>query len=145
MPFISKRILNPKLEAKLFEIFFESLASLSNKSDIERFLFSLISPVEKIMLAKRLGIAMLLVKGYGQDEIREILKVSQETISKVSMTLNYRGDGYKMVIRKTINKAEFQEILGSLLKEVASAFSYSSYRKWPGIEPPRKSSKTPLG
>ena len=88
---ISRKYLPKNLESKLFELFFDSLAHLSNRSDIEKFLLSLISPFEKTMLAKRLGIAVLLSKGYTQEEIRNILKVSNETVSRVNMALNYKG------------------------------------------------------
>ncbi len=142
---ISKKYLPKNLENKLFELFFDSLAHLSNRSDIEKFLFSLISPFEKKMLAKRLGIAILLTKGYRQDEIRNILEVSSETVSRVSMSLNYRGEGYSMVIKKALDKERFNEIFGTILKETLSAFSYSSYRKMPGLEPPKSPRKTPLG
>jgi len=142
---ISRRYLPKNLENKLFEIFFDSLASLSKRSDIEKFLFSLLSPVEKTMLAKRLGIAILLAKGYSQDEIKNILKVSQETISRVNMVLNYKGEGYEMVIKRAIRKEQFKELFGGVIKETLSAFSYSNYRKWPGIEPPKHDKKTPLG
>lgn len=141
---ISQKYLSKNLENKLFELFFDSLAHLSNCSDIEKFLFSLISPFERTMLAKRLGIAVLLTKGYTQEEIRNILKVSNETVSRVNMALNYRGDGYKMVIKKAMQKEQFKELFGGLIKETMSAFSYSGYRKMPGLEPP-KSNKTPLG
>lgn len=142
---ISKKYLPRNLENKLFELFFDSLAHLSNRSDIEKFLFSLISPFEKTMLAKRLGIAILLAKGYRQEEIRDILKVSSETVSRVSMALSYRGEGYKVVIKRALNKERFNEIFGAILKETLSAFSYSNYRKWPGIEAPKSSRKPPLG
>lgn len=142
---ISRRYLPKNLENKLFEIFFDSLAGLSKRSDIEKFLSSLISPVEKTMLAKRLGIAILLAKGYGQDEIKHILKVSQETISRVNMVLNYKGEGYEMVIKKAGQKKQFKELFSGVIKETLSTFSYSAYRKWPGIEAPKRTNKTPLG
>lgn len=142
---ISRRYLHKKLEDKMFELLFNSLAKLSHRSEIEKFLFSLISPFEKAMLSKRLSIAILLAKGYTQEEIRNIMKVSRETVSRVSMAMNYRGEGYELVIKKVLDKEQFDEIFGSLLKEVASVFSYSGYRKSPGIDPPKKSNKTPLG
>lgn len=142
---VSKRALPKNLEDKLFQIFFESLAGLSKSSDIEKFLFSLISPVEKKVLAKRLGIAILLAKGYKHEAIKDILKVSQDTVSKVNMILNYRGEGYRMIIQKALEKEKFEDMFGNLIKDLASTFSYSSYIKSQGLEPPRQKRKTPLG
>ena len=73
------------------------------------------------------------------------MKVSNETVSRVSMALNYRGEGYGIVIKKALQKEQFQELFGGLIKEALSAFSYSSHRKMPGIDPPKYSKKTPLG
>src|SRR3989338_4594652 len=117
---VSKNYLSKNLENKLFELFFDSLAHISNRSDIEKFLLSLISPFEKTMLAKRLGIAILLAKGYRQEEIRKILKVSNETVSRVSMALNYRGEGYKMVIKKALQKEQFKDLFEGIIKETLS-------------------------
>ena len=135
MPLISKRNLSKKLENKLFDLFFEALSELSNPSDVEKFLVSLLSPVEKTMLAKRLGIAILLTKGYKYEEIKSTLSVSQETISKISLTLNYRGEGYKMVIEKMLKKEKVKDLLDNIVKATLSTFSYSSYTNKPADLP----------
>lgn len=141
---VSKRYLPKETQKKLFELFFKALANIRHSSDIEKFLFSLLSTTEKTMLAKRLGIALLLAKGYNYETIKDVLKVSQETIARVNGTLNYRREGYEIVVRKALRDDQLGEFLKELIKETASAFSYSAYRKWPGLEPPKKP-KNPLG
>src|SRR5579864_5286067 len=98
MPQVSRRTLSKPIEKKMFAIFFKSLARLSNPLEIEQFLFDLLGPVERTMLAKRLAIAVLLAKGYRYESIKEALKVSQETIARVAMSLTYKGEGYNMVV-----------------------------------------------
>ena len=141
---ISRKYLPKETEKKLFDLFFKALANIRNPSDIEKFLFSLLGPTEKTMLAKRLGIALLLAKGYNYETIKDVLKVSQETIARVNSVLNYRSEGYEMVVNKALRDEQLGEFLKGLIKETASVFSYSSYRKWPSLEPP-KAPKHPLG
>ena len=141
---VSRRYLPKDTQKKLFDLFFKALANIRNPSDIETFLFSLLGPTEKTMLAKRLGIALLLAKGYNYETIKDVLKVSQETIARVNGVLNYRSEGYEMVVKRVIRDEELGAFLKDMIKEVASSFSYSAYRKWPGLEPP-KPPKHPLG
>lgn len=144
MPQVSRKYLPKETEKKLFELFFKALANIKNPSDIEKFLFSLLGPSEKTMLAKRLGIALLLAKGYNYETIKDVLKVSQETIARVNGVLNYRSEGYEIVVRKALRDEQLGDFLRGLIKETTFAFSYSSYRKWPGLKPP-KAPKNPLG
>lgn len=141
---VSRKFLPKDTQKKLFDLFFKALANIKNPADIETFLFSLLGPAEKTMLAKRLGIALLLAKGYNYATIKDVLKVSQETIARVNGVFNYRSAGYEMVINKALRDEALGDFLKGMVKEVASAFSYSTYRKWPGFEPP-KHPKHPLG
>ncbi len=59
---ISKRRIDPEIEERIFEIFWDYLASLRNPEDINEFLASLLSYTEQVMLSKRLAIALLLAK-----------------------------------------------------------------------------------
>src|SRR3990167_5392931 len=114
---VSRRYLPKDTQKKLFDLFFKALANIRNPSDIEKFLFSLLSTTEKTMLAKRLGIALLLVKGYNYETIKDVLKVSQETIARVNGTLNYRREGYEIVVRKALRDDQLGEFLKELIKE----------------------------
>lgn len=141
---VSRRRLSRDTQKKLFDLFFRALANIRNSSDIEKFLFSLLSPTEKTMLSKRLGIALLLAKGYNYEMIKDVLKVSQETVARVNGVLNYRREGYEIVVKKALRDEQLREFLKTLIKETSSTFTYSAYRKQPGLEPP-KPSKHPLG
>lgn len=100
---VSRRYLNPKIEQQIFDTFVESFTSLSSSQKTTDFLYDLLSPVEQIMLGKRLAIAYMLMKGNSQREVAGTLKVSQATVNKVNATLK-TGSGYKTIISHMLKK-----------------------------------------
>ena len=107
---VSRRTLSKNVEKKMYSIFFNTLARLSNPSDIQDFILDLLGPTEQTMLAKRLAIAVLLVKGYQYGTIKDILKVSQETIARVNMMLNFRGKGYNIAIKRVLREEKLEDL-----------------------------------
>jgi uncharacterized protein YerC len=93
----------------MFEILLKTLSDLRNRSEIEEFLQDFLSPVEKIMLAKRLSIAVLLAKGYDYKSIRKTLRVSPPTIAQVALALKYAGRGYKRVVEKILKEEKMED------------------------------------
>lgn len=61
---VSKYPVHRDVEKRMFEIFKTTISNLKHSEEIEDFLEDFLSPVEKIMLAKRLAIAVLLAKNY---------------------------------------------------------------------------------
>jgi uncharacterized protein YerC len=94
---ISRRYLNPKVEAQMFQIFVDSFTKLGNQDKAIQFLYDLLSPVEQVMFGKRLSIAYMLLKQYPQRTISAMLKVSQPTVAKVNAALK-AGTGYRDII-----------------------------------------------
>lgn len=111
---VSKYPVHKDVEKRMFEIFRSSISSLHDAADIDDFLADFLSPVEKIMLAKRLSIAVLLAKGYSYPEIRRILRVNPSTIASVSLSLKYAGKGYK----KIVNKILLDEKIGAFWQKI---------------------------
>lgn len=107
---ISRRFLDKDLEDRIFEVFTKTIVDLKNSDDVKNFLNDLLSPIERLMLVKRLAIAILLTKGYTYEMIDETLKVSHPTIMKISLLLNY-GDnnGYKKVIESFLKQQKSEE------------------------------------
>lgn len=100
---VSHRYLSPKVEQQIFDTFVESFTSLSSTQKATDFLYDLLSPVEQIMLGKRLAIAYMLLKGYAQRTIADTLKVSQATVNKVNTSLKI-GTGYRAIISHMLQK-----------------------------------------
>lgn len=143
---VSRRPLSESIRKKVFSIFFTALASLSTASDIKKFLFDLLSPTEQTMLAKRLSIAILLEKGYSYETIKDILSVSQETIARVNLALQYRGEGYKIVTRNALNDEKLEELLRKVTDVTIAILPTSSIKK--ALQRQKNATrkpKTPLG
>jgi len=100
---VSKRYLNPKVEQQIFDTFVESFASLGTVTKATDFLYDLLSPVEQVMLGKRLAIAYMLMKGHAQRTVADTLKVSQSTVTKVNASLK-TGAGYRAIISHMLQK-----------------------------------------
>lgn len=108
----------------MFEIFTSTISSLKNSEDIEDFLHDFLSPVEKIVLAKRLAIAVLLAKKYSYPSIAQILRVTPATIATVSLSLKYSGKGYKKMVEKILSdekKDKFWEKIEDVLAKIPKA------------------------
>ena len=102
---VSKYPVHKDVEKRMFEVLEETISHLRGTEEIKDFLHDFLSPVEKIMLAKRLSIAVLLYKGYRYKSIGGILRVTPPTIATVSMLLKYSGKGYKRAVEKIARNA----------------------------------------
>ncbi len=113
---VSKLRLRVDIEKRIYDLLDEVITGIKNKNDFSGFLDEFLSPIEKTVLAKRLAIAVLLAKGNEYSEIRQILRVTPITISKVSLRMKY-GSGFLKKIAERVansddNKALIQELVG---------------------------------
>jgi len=86
------------------------LARLNSDSDIKIFLNGLLTKTEKIMLAKRLAIAFLLNKNYNHRDIRDALKVSTATVSKIKEAIDKTEGSYEIFIKKLEKRNELKKL-----------------------------------
>jgi len=133
MPQVSKHKVTKDIEKRMYEVFWNSIAGLKKSKEVEEFFSELLTPTEKIMLAKRLSIAILLLKGYEYRSISGLLKVSYATISRVSGWLRYSGEGYRKVVEKMLRREAWKEFLEGVEKTVYDLHPYkrhpSDFRK----------------
>lgn len=126
---ISRRYLNKDLENHIFDLFLKAIVNIRNKEDAENFIEDLLYPTERIMLIKRLAIAILLVKGFTYDAIDDALKVSRSTIMNVSIWLKHGKKGYRDVINKIIEgqkREEFMDKIEELLLKLSPPKRFGS-------------------
>jgi uncharacterized protein YerC len=130
---VSKYPMHKDVEKRMLEVFNSTIANLRENSDINDFLQEFLSPVEKLMLAKRLSIAVLLAKGYSYPSIQSILRVTPSTIAQVSLSLKYSGKGYKKIVEKILQDEKvsaFWEKVEDMLSNIpASKGSDWTYAK----------------
>jgi uncharacterized protein YerC len=138
---VSKRTLSKNVEKKMYSIFFNTLARLSNPLDIQDFILDLLGPAEQIMLAKRLAIAVLLVKGYQYGTIKDILKVSQETIARVNMMLTFRGKGYNIAIKRVLRGEKLEDLFKVIGDSAVEILPESSIKR--SLRKERKRTRKP--
>jgi TrpR-related protein YerC/YecD len=106
---VSKYPLKQKVFEKMFELLSKAIINSNNKEEVESLLDDLLTPTEKIMLAKRLAIAVLLTKGYFYKTIQEIIRVSTPTIAMVSLSLKYKGKGFKSFTSQILKEEKSNE------------------------------------
>lgn len=101
---VSKFKLRDDVWDRIFALFGESLLSLKNKKELNSFLGDFLSPTERIMLAKRFAITVLLAKGNDYQAIRNLLRVTPSTIAKMNLQIKYSGKGLAPVIENILKK-----------------------------------------
>lgn len=113
---ISKYPIRKEIADRIFEIFLKTLVNIKDKEEARQLVSDLLTPTERIMLAKRLSIAFLLGKDYHYRRIKELLRVSSPTIAAVSLARQYGSKGYK----RLIDKISKEESIDKFLKEAAT-------------------------
>ncbi|MFA6081142.1 MAG: Trp family transcriptional regulator [Patescibacteria group bacterium] len=88
----SRFILADDLLEKIFDLFFEVMGGASSKNEFRKVFFDLLTPAERIMLAKRVAIIYLLMKKIEYYNICDRLKVSSATVSKIALLME-KSDG----------------------------------------------------
>ena len=107
---VSRRFMKEEVKLKIDQLFYESLLSCNSKKSTQEFIEDLLTSTEKVMLAKRLTIAYLLLKGYPYEIINKTLKVSYPTIRIVALTLKYKGNGLRNVLKEVIKRRNWHKL-----------------------------------
>lgn len=119
---VSKYPLRKEIEMRVYDVLMESIAAAKSRGTVERLIEDLLSPTERLMIAKRLSIALLLLKKYDQRTIAGWLRVSLGTVSKVSLVLQKGQGGYKSVIGVILRKEEFKALISKIDDALADMF-----------------------
>jgi len=110
---ISSKKLAPKAQNQMFFLFWKTLAGFKNARDLEFLTNDLFSPVEKIMIAKRFMIALLLHKGLSFRQICKTLKVSPNTVNSIARKINKNSRGYGQILGKTLKSPQAGKVIST--------------------------------
>ena len=92
MPQVSKNKLEKELDKALRRNFYHSFVGLKTQKEAREFLSDLLTPTEKVMLAKRMGVAALLLSELKYRKVSGVLKVSYATVGKMQNKLRDRAE-----------------------------------------------------
>lgn len=109
MPHISKVKLDRRVEKQLIGNLEVVLSRISKNEEMRVFLLSLLSSTERLMLAKRLAIVILLKEGLNDSQISNALGVTRYTVSRMELFLDSRGQGYNLALEKLNDEAALKE------------------------------------
>lgn len=122
MPQVSKYKLSKENEKELIGSLNLVLASIKEKESMITFLDAFLTNTEKLMLAKRLAIMVLIAENIPDSQISSVLHVTRITVAKMRYFYEARGrDGYNIALKKIASDL----ILKSFKKFLLSLTRYS--------------------
>lgn len=107
---VSRRPVSQKLSERMFELLAKSITKLRDQKTVSVFLEDFFTPTEKIMMAKRIAMALLLSRGWQHDAISHYLKVSTSTVAILKNRLKTTGQGYAHIIKEIESDQEWEQI-----------------------------------
>lgn len=115
---VSKRRISDKLILRIYQLFFEVVAKSRSRDTFLILIGDILSPKEKIMIGKRIGIIYLLAKGFDQSVIADILKVSGGTVSRYNLLFHGRETELIKTIKFIIAKEKVKGFLDDVFMEL---------------------------
>lgn len=115
---VSKYPISKEIADRIFEIFTKTSISVRNAKEAQDFAYDLFTPVEKVMLAKRIAIAYLLLKGYKYREISKLLRVSITTIGSVNLVIKLGRGGYSRIINRIAKEEKLDKFFTGVTEKL---------------------------
>lgn len=114
MPRVSKNPLSSEMRQEMTGAFFRTLVKISDDTFLRRFLDDLLSPTEKLMLSKRLMVAILLQRGYSYRAVCSALKMSKTTVHLIQRELLKSGEGYRKVFQLFFKESKGKRLIDAI-------------------------------
>jgi len=110
---ISKYKVEDKVLNKLYFLMFEIISNMDEEERFTGIMNELLSPTEKIMIAKRVAIIYLLMKNIDYLMISEVLKVSSRTIAKFH-SITSEGKEIKNILEGLVENEKIKDFFEEL-------------------------------
>lgn len=127
MPHVSRYPLAKDVYKEITEELGLILASIGSEREMAQFLGDLLTKTERTMLAKRLAIARLLLRGWSWSEICEFLKVSKSTVNRMQHWLDGGGQGYRLAVKKLDRREKIERFWKKVDSAIKSLGTVSRY------------------
>jgi len=125
MTHVSRKKLENNVLNKILDFLVISLTDIKDEGEMRDFLDAFLTSTEKIMLAKRLGVAYLLSEKWTEDQISEALCVGKPTIQRMKLWLKTEGKGYILaleILKKNEKFEEFKGVFVAILHKLAHPY-----------------------
>ena len=110
---ISQYLLDEEKLNKLFNLFFEIVGKRDDQEEFNKVIVDLLSPVERVMIAKRVAIVYLLLKKIDHRNICSVLKVSSSTVAKFSLLME-KSLGIVPIFKSLLRNEQFIGFLSDI-------------------------------
>ncbi|EKD87495.1 MAG: TrpR like protein, YerC/YecD [uncultured bacterium] len=105
---ISRNPIHKDVYYSIRDDFLWVLGAIRSQSEAKDFFYDFFTKTERVMLAKRLAIALMIQKEYSYEDIHFILHVSTSTINRVGNWLDKGGEGVKRILEKLIHEEKME-------------------------------------
>lgn len=113
---VSKYQVGEPTEERISQLLVQAVSSCRGKRESTRFIHALLTPTEKVMLAKRISIAYLLMKKVDHRLISTVLSVSTGTINRISVLLKLdQGRGLKEVVQRIFGQEDLKQVFEEMV------------------------------
>lgn len=120
MPHVSRKKLNKKIYQKIGDEFILFILELKSSTDTKSFLTNLLTKTERVMLAKRLAVIGMLIKGYSFEAIQKTLEVSPSTVDRFWKVIQQYPNSFSLIRLRIETKSKaktgFWKVLGDFLE-----------------------------
>lgn len=114
---ISKFPVQDNVLEKLFDLLFEVLENQKDQEEFSKVIYDLLSPTERIMVAKRVAIVYLLMKKIDYYNISDVLKVTPNTIAKFQ-AIRKKSKGIVKSLKHIVRNEKIANFFEKLFLEI---------------------------
>lgn len=129
---ISKRKLDPKIERDLLDAFSYIIKDIKSKEDADKFLTSVLTETERLMLSKRIASAFLLKHDMEEQKIGLLLKLTNSTVSRFKLWIKTHNSGFDLIFKK-LEKRSMEDYTKKILYKLLNYVIKSSFGRTPTI------------
>ncbi len=115
---LTKKYVDEKKLLKINQLMFEILNKADDKDDFFEIIKDIFSPPEQLMVAKRIAIIYLLIKGVNNSTIAKYLKSSRATVAKFSLLFYDKETKLIGIIGELLNKEKINHFFEDLFADI---------------------------
>jgi|SRR3989344_4958820 len=115
---LTKKYVDEKKLIKINQLMFEILNKADDKDDFFEVIKDILSPPEQLMVAKRIAIIYLLLKGVDHSTIAKYLKSSRATVAKFSLLFYDKETKLIGIIGELLNKETISHFFEDLFADI---------------------------